>query len=145
MIGVRQLRITVSFPYCVQKMPLTFNPTPPAFRLTINTFGSSEAPLNADIASFRFFTSIVPSNLYHLIRSRSSTSWMRSRKVVNWEKTTARKQGSWSRRRPVTAYDQYKRIGSGEQDRKSMGRTEVLQQRFQFGGRAEVIPAQCHG
>ena len=61
----------------------TFKPTPPAFKLMMSTLASREEALNPDTASLRFLTSIEPSKRYHGRPSRSSTTWIKSRKVVN--------------------------------------------------------------
>jgi hypothetical protein len=79
----------------------TFSPTPPAFKLMINTFGLREGARNSETVAFRFLISIEPSNLEKSKRSRCKTISMRSRKLVNCENTTARKHGSWSRSRPM--------------------------------------------
>ncbi len=78
----------------------TFNPTPPAFRLSMNTFGFREGLLNSAMVWWRFFISVDPSSRYHSKLSRWRAISIKSRKLVNWEKTTARKQGSWSWSRP---------------------------------------------
>lgn len=89
----------------MRKQDSTFNPTPPAFKLTINTFGFLDGDLNSVMAAFLLLISMEPSNLYWSKRSLCRTTSMRSRKLVNWEKTTARKQGSWSRSRPDRSKD----------------------------------------
>ena len=73
-----------------------FKPTPPAFSEINNTIGLGlpSAPfgsLKVLMAAWRFFKSIVPSNRAYDSDSRVRAVWIMSRKVVNWEKTTARK------------------------------------------------------
>ena len=95
MVCTGQLHAVVSNSTClVRGDMLTFNPTPPAFRLMIKTFGELDGALNPATAVFLFFTSIDPSKRNHVRRSRSNTTCMRSKKLVNCEKTTARKHGS---------------------------------------------------
>lgn len=77
----------------------TFKPTPPAFKLITRTLGFLDGDLNSVTAAFFFLMSIEPSKRYCSKCSRSSAVWMRSKKLVNCENTTARKQGSWSRSR----------------------------------------------
>lgn len=74
MIGVGQLSMKVRLRVRDKSVKvLTFRPTPPAFKLTMRTFGPREASLNPVIDSFRFLMSMVPSNRYHSRPSRSKT------------------------------------------------------------------------
>ena len=89
----------------------TFKPTPPAFKLTTSTLPFLEKDLNSLIAALFFLTSIVPSNRYWSNLSLSKATWMRSKKLVNCENTTARKHGSWSRSLPENVYDELRNGG----------------------------------
>ena len=117
----------------------TFKPTPPALRLMIRTLDSRDGALNPITASLRFLMSIDPSNRYHGRPSRSNTFWIRSRKEVNWENTTARKHGSWSFSRPTAS--------SGGQSEQAFKRklTKMLHKSFKFGRRPEVVPTEGNG
>lgn len=63
--AVVNLTAYVSAPYDTPEIALwlTFNPTPPAFKLTIIILGLLEGTLKLDTAALLFFTSMVPSNL----------------------------------------------------------------------------------
>jgi hypothetical protein len=53
------------------------------------------------MAALRFLMSIEPSNRVNAKFSLLKATSIRSRKPVNWEKTTARNIGSWSLIRPT--------------------------------------------